>query len=267
MKDWDPELYNRFRNYRAEPFCAILARLKIDPDEKIVDLGCGSGENTVELVRRAPRGSALGIDSSPAMIAQACAALSTLPAELAARVEFELGDLSSIRLPNRYSLVFSNAALHWLDDHRAALAACHSLLEGGGKLVVQMPANDQETAQATLSNLAGESPWRETLGGVTLRAHKVGSPRYYREILAQLGFVDIDCYYQVFTHPMNGPDDVVQWSRATALRPFLEALAEDRLRDAFVAQWRNRLAHAYGTDGPFIFNFRRIFLWARREAA
>ncbi len=105
-KDWDPDLYNRFRRYRAEPFQAILARLRLDPDANIVDLGCGSGENTVELARMAPRGVALGIDSSPAMIAKADAAKNALPSELAARIEFRLGDIAAIDLPDRYSLVF-----------------------------------------------------------------------------------------------------------------------------------------------------------------
>jgi trans-aconitate 2-methyltransferase len=65
---------------------------------------------------------------------------------------------------------------------------------------------------------------------------------------------------------MNGPHEVVEWSRATVLRPFLEALPEDR-RDSFVAQWRGRLEEAYGTRGAMRLNFRRIFLWARREAS
>src|ERR1700731_4093399 len=114
MNDWDPELYNRFRSYRAEPFGAILARLEIDPAEKLVDLGCGSGENTIELARRAARGCALGIDSSPAMIARSNAAKDALAPELAARLEFKLGDIGALQLADRYSLVFSNAALHWI---------------------------------------------------------------------------------------------------------------------------------------------------------
>ncbi|HZY58710.1 MAG TPA: methyltransferase domain-containing protein [Candidatus Binataceae bacterium] len=266
MNDWEPDLYNRFRSYRAEPFHAILARLKIAGDETIVDLGCGSGENTVELARRAPHGAALGIDSSPAMIAKANAAKAALPADLAARLDFRLGDIGAIRLPDRYSLVFSNAALHWIDDHRRALAACHGILRQGGKLVVQMPANYEETAQVTLSALATEPPWRALLARVEVPSRKVGSPQSYTELLTQLGFVDIDCYYQVFVHPMNGPHEVVEWSRATVLRPFLEALPEDR-RDSFVAQWRGRLEEAYGTRGAMRLNFRRIFLWARREAS
>jgi trans-aconitate 2-methyltransferase len=265
MTDWEPELYNRFRSYRSEPFRAILARLEIALDGQIVDLGCGSGENTIELAGRARNGAALGIDSSPAMIAKAQAARNALPEDLAARIDFRLGDMAFPGPPAGYSLVFSNAAMHWLDDHRAALAAWHSILRPGGKLVVQMPANDEETAQATLAVLAGESPWREIMNGVELPARKVGSPRYYRQLLGELGFVDVDCYYQVFAHPMNGPDEVVEWSRATALRPFVGALPEDQ-RERFVAQWRGRLEQAYGTKGPLIFNFRRIFLWARCKA-
>ncbi|HEY6394126.1 MAG TPA: methyltransferase domain-containing protein, partial [Candidatus Binataceae bacterium] len=68
VKDWDPELYNRFRDYRAEPVNAMLKRLRFSEDDRIVDLGCGTGENTVELARATARGTALGIDSSLAMI-------------------------------------------------------------------------------------------------------------------------------------------------------------------------------------------------------
>lgn len=266
MTDWDPELYNRFREYRAEPCRAILARLQIDAAERVVDLGCGSGENTVELARRAPRGSALGIDSSPAMIERANAGKSELPDEPAARLEFRLGDIGAPQLSDRYSLAFSNAALHWIGDHSRALAAWHRLLLPGGKLVVQMPANYEETAQVTLTRLAGESPWRDLLSGVEVPSARVGSPDYYTRLLDELGFVDINCYYQMFAHPMKGPAEVVEWSRSTVLRPFLDALPEDR-REDFVAQWRRRMEQAYGTCGPLTFNFRRIFLWARRKAS
>ncbi len=266
MTDWDPELYNRFRSYRAQPFRAILARLRIDSNEKIVDLGCGSGENTIELARRAPRGCALGIDSSPAMIERANAARSGLSVELGARVEFRLGEIAAPELTGRFSLVFSNAALHWVSDHRRALARWHRLLRAGGKLVVQMPANYEEAAQVTLTRLASEPPWRERLRGVEVPSARVGSPDCYERLLDELGFVDVDCYYQTFAHPMNGPSEVVEWSRSTVLRPFLDVLAEDR-REDFIAQWRRRLQQAYGAGGPLTFNFRRIFLWARRKAS
>lgn len=264
MKDWEPDQYNRFRTYRAEPFYAILARLRLDPAEDIVDLGCGSGENTIELARRAPQGRALGIDSSPAMIGRANAAREQLEQQLASRLEFRLGDIGKVELSRQCSLVFSNAALHWIKEHRRVLAHWHGLLRPGGQLVVQMPANSHESAQVALTALSREPPWREWLGAVEVASASVASPACYAQMLKELGYVEVDCYYQVFNHPMNGPADVVQWSRATVLRPFLEALPP-AYRDEFVEQWRHRLERAYG-GGPFNFEFRRIFLWARRKA-
>ncbi len=265
MTDWDPELYNRFRRYRAEPFEHILRRLELGPDERMIDLGCGSGENTVDLARRSARGFALGLDSSPAMIEQANALRAGLSPELAKRVQFVLGDLRRLSAAEEYSLVFSNAAMQWVSDHRAVLEACFRALVPSGKMVVQMPSNHQETAQATLSLLAREEPWRSMLRGVVPLTSVLGTPEDYRHLLGELGFVDADCYYWSFAHPMGGPAEVVEWMWATALRPFLAALPEP-VRVDFVTQWRKRLEQAYGTTGELTLHFRRLFIWGRRPA-
>jgi len=266
MTDWDPELYNRFRRYRAEPVEAILDRLEFGPDDRIVDLGCGSGENTVELARRTARGSALGVDSSLAMIERADALRSTLDAELAARVRFELADIARFAAREQYTLVFSNAALQWISDRRSVLAACYRALVPGGRLVVQMPANQQETYHVVLRQLIGEKPWRSMIrAGATPLHQDVEEPKRYRRWLAELGFVDVDCYYQTFNHPMRSPAEIVEWCRATTLRPLMEALPEDR-RESFIECWRARLEQAYGTTGSLMFPFRRLFVWGRRPA-
>src|ERR1700691_1365945 len=90
MSDWDPDLYTRSRRSRAEPVAHILSRLQLGDDEKIIYLGCGSGENTLELARRSSRGTALGVDGSPAMIEAARKLLDAEPAELKSRVSFEM---------------------------------------------------------------------------------------------------------------------------------------------------------------------------------
>jgi trans-aconitate 2-methyltransferase len=266
MSDWDPELYNRFRRYRAEPFEAILARLDLSGQQRIVDLGCGSGENTVELARRAAEGTALGIDSSAAMIERANRLRAMLEPALAARVQFAQGDIATFSATAEYTLVFSNAALHWLKDHRAIFRACFKALAPGGQIVVQMPANDEETAKLALGRLAGEERWRAKLAEVQAPSPSLGSPEHYRELLAELGFVEIDCYYHIFQHPMGNPAEVVEWYKSTGLRPFLDALAPAE-HPAFLAALVERLNEAYGTDGPITFPFRRLFIWGRRPPA
>ena len=95
MADWNPELYNRFRRYREEPFLAILERLRLRGEESIIDLGCGSGENTVELARRVPRGCAVGIDSSSAMIEAANKVLEGVEGEVRERLSFQLANIAT----------------------------------------------------------------------------------------------------------------------------------------------------------------------------
>jgi trans-aconitate 2-methyltransferase len=266
MADWDPDLYHRFRRYRDEPVAMILARLSLANAARIIDLGCGTGEHTVELARRSPAGSAMGLDSSPAMVDRATALRAGLPADLQARVAFTLADFRDFAAHGEYDLVFSNAAFQWARDHRDLLARSFRALRPGGRLVVQMPANDRETAQATIHALAAEARWQAALGNLrTPSGANVSTPAAYSAMLAEIGFTEIDCHYHVFRHPMGSAAEVVEWSRATALRPYLDALPADR-RDDFIAELTRRLEHGYGGAGPLVFEFRRLFLWARRAA-
>lgn len=265
MQDWNPELYNRFRAYRAEPFVEILERLTLGGAERIVDLGCGSGENTLELALRSPQSRVLGVDSSRSMIEAARSLLSRSEPTLGERVSFSVGDIRDFHADGEYTVVFSNAALQWVAGHRGVFAALYRALAPGGRLVVQMPANERETTQMTILALCGEEPWRAMLSGINLPSRTVAAPDDYRAMLSELGFERIDCYYRTFEHPMRSTAEIVEWSRATVLRPLLGAIPareHPRFLDALAA----RLASAYGTPGPLVFPFRRLFIWAARPA-
>jgi trans-aconitate 2-methyltransferase len=268
MTDWDPELYNRFQRYRSEPAEMLIAQLEIGATEKIIDFGCGTGENTVALAERTPHGFALGIDSSPAMIARAEALREGLTPKLRSRVEFRIGDFSDYRegaSTDGYTIVFSNAALQWVRGHREALAQWHRELAPGGQLAVQMPANESETAQMTIVALAREEPWRTLAGKVEMPSHQVAEPDEYAVMLRAIGFSEVDCRYHVFHHPMASIEEVVEWHRATALRPLLDRIPIER-QGEFLDELTRRLESAYRTRGPMVFNFRRLFLRARRAA-
>jgi trans-aconitate 2-methyltransferase len=265
MTDWDPELYHRFRRYRSEPVQMIFQRLALGPRENIADLGCGTGEHTVELARRSPEGFATGIDSSPAMIASALKVRAGLEPTLRDRVSFVYGDMREFGAPNTYSVIFSNAALQWISDQRPVFAACFAALKPGGRLVVQMPANAHETAQVTLRALAAEPRWRKAIGIDLEETLTVLEPATYHTMLAGLGFAGIDCHYHIFQHPMESPAAVIEWSRATVLRRVLERLPEAR-HEEFLSELERRLIKAYGASGPLIFPFRRVFLWASRPS-
>jgi len=262
MADWNPELYSLFRRYRAEPVEHILSRLPLGEDERILDLGCGPGDNTLELARRSVHSIVHGIDLSPAMIASANRLRADQPADLQRRLTFAVGDIAQLTSNSIQTVIFSNAALQWLRHHRQVLTTWFGALAPGGRLVVQMPANEHETGKIELSLLARETEWRDALGGIDQSFRDVPPPEHYTRLLQEIGYIDVNCYFLTFHHPMERAADVAQWYRATGLRPFLDALPEAR-HDEFVAAYSKRLERAYGTTGAITFDFRRLFIWGR----
>src|SRR5262249_2283233 len=111
---WDPETYELFKRERAEPFEALLALAKQGPFARGVDLGGGPGGVAASEQERLRGASMLGIDSSPAMVAQAAR-------HAGPGLTFAPGDLAAWTGDHDHDLVLSNAALQWAEDHRAVL--------------------------------------------------------------------------------------------------------------------------------------------------
>ncbi len=111
----------------------LIGQLNLHGDEHILDLGCGDGKVTAELAAAVPRGSVTGADASPAMIEFANKTFS--PATFS-NVRFRAMDARKIKFERQFDLVFSNAALHWVDDHEAILRGASSVLKLGGRLVI-----------------------------------------------------------------------------------------------------------------------------------
>ena len=237
--------------------------------ERIVDLGCGTGENTAELARRfSRRGATLGLDSSPAMIDRALKLREEVggPA-LRERLSFVFADIREFNAGHEhsreYSMIFSNAALQWLTEHREIFTRCFEALAPGGRMAVQVPANDHETAQVTLDALAHEEPWRAVLAGVRAPSATVAAPEFSIGCSARsASSVSIATIIRTIIRwarqprSSNGaaqPCCAVTWICSMPRRePFIEALTA-------------RLERAYDTRGPLTFNFRRLFIWARRR--
>ena len=105
---WKPAQYERFREERAQPFWDLAALVDPRPGMTIVDLGCGTGELTAQLHQKLQARETIGIDSSAAMLARA----PSVPG-----LRFEQRDVAGFAPQDRFDLVFSNAALHWIPDH------------------------------------------------------------------------------------------------------------------------------------------------------
>lgn len=210
-----------------------------------VDLGCGTGELTQRLHYELRLASTLGLDNSPAML-ERCAEYRD------EGLSFQLGDASTLQ--GSYDLIFSHAALQWLDDHPALFAHLKSCLKGDGQLAIQMPTNFDHPAHAAATALAGEF-------GVAPRQVSVLKPEEYSRILWQLGFRRQHVRLQVFPHVLESRDSVLEWVKGTLLTDYQRRLPPEKFGE-FLPAYAQRLQEVLPDEKPFFYPFKRLLIWA-----
>ncbi len=255
MSQWDPGQYERFKNERSRPFYDLLALVVTRPSMRVVDLGCGTGELTAELHQRLGAIETIGVDSSETML-QKSAALAT------ANLRFERARIEDWSPHSPLDLVFSNAALHWVDDHPALFARLVTFLAPNGQIAVQMPSNDDHPSHRAAAEVASESPFREALGGFVRRFPNLAIDEYAR-LLDELGFHDPNVRLQVYLHHLTSRDEVFEWTRGTLLTAYLERLPKE-LHAPFLARYREALRACLPEEHPYRYPFKRILVHATK---
>ncbi len=250
----DPAQYARFADQRSRPFFNLLERVPNDlPFSRIVDLGCGSGELTREIADRWPNAEVLGLDNSASMLASAG------DHELPGRLEFALRDIDDYSQPA--DLIFTNAALQWVDDHEALFPRLAALVNPGGVFAVQMPFSHVQPSHELLEETARTGPWASRLE--SWHRFQVLPLSWYVELLIGLGF-EVDAWATTYYFVLPGENPVREWIKGTALQPILNLL-DSQEQAAFLDQYSAKLKSAY-PQGPAgtIYPFNRIFFVARR---
>src|SRR5712691_9665893 len=122
---WDPARYARHGRFVADLALPVVELLAPQPGERVLDLGCGDGVLTEQLVAWGCQ--VVGIDSSAAQVA-------------AARrrgLDAHVMDGQHLPFANEFDAVFSNAALHWMPRTDAVLAGVWRALKPGGRFVAE----------------------------------------------------------------------------------------------------------------------------------
>src|SRR5215212_7110335 len=153
---WDPKQYHKFQAERSAPFFDLLALVEIRPHLKVVDLGCGTGELTRQLADALPDSDVTGIDFSSQMLEKASAF--TRPG-----LHFEQGDQAG--LTGEWDLIFSNAALHWTENHAELIPNLYRRLTPGGQIAIQIPSNHNHISHQVYRETADEEPFKTILKG------------------------------------------------------------------------------------------------------
>jgi trans-aconitate 2-methyltransferase len=254
--DWSARQYLKFEDDRTRPPRDLLAQVPLTAPRRVIDLGCGPGNSTELLLARFPAAEVVGLDSSPDMLRQA---RERLPG-----VTFVQGELASWTPPAATDLLFANAVMQWVPDHPVVLQRLLTALPPGGVLALQMPDNTNEPALALMREVGASGPWAAKLSASHAARDDLPTPGGYYDLLRPL-CNRLDIWHTVYNHVMAGPEGIVEWFKGSALRPFLNSIAEDE-RAAYLAAYTARIARAYPAcfDGKVLLRFPRLFILAVR---
>jgi trans-aconitate 2-methyltransferase len=251
---WNPDVYLAHADHRGRPFFDLLSRVGASSPRRVVDLGCGPGNLTVTLAERWPDAIIEAVDSSPEMV----------EAARARGLDVSLGALEAWSPKPDTDVVLSNAALHWVPEHRELLVRWAGELPRGGWIAVQVPGNFDAPSHAAVRELASSPKWIDALRNIPFRVGVVvDSAVRYASMLTDAGCT-VDTWETTYVHELTGENPVLSWIAGTSLTPVQDALGESQWQE-FRGELIPMLDERYPVraDGRTFYPFRRIFIVAQ----
>jgi SAM-dependent methyltransferase len=248
---WNAALYQGSHAFVWEYGRDLLQLLAPRSGEKILDLGCGTGQLTAEIARTGAQ--VTGADNSATMIEQARHNFPQLP--------FELADARSLPFPQQFDAVFSNAALHWVSDPDAAAASIARTLKPGGRFVAELggkgnnaavlEAAFQAMADLGVPETARQTPWY------------FPSVSEYALVLERNGLeVTFAALFDRPTRLEGGARGLADWITMFGAR--LTAPLQSDLYPEFLRRLERYAAPRLFRDGVWTVDYRRLRITARQ---
>jgi trans-aconitate 2-methyltransferase len=190
---WDGVAYDALPLPHEQWGKRTIEALKLQPNETLLDAGCGTGRDAQLALEQLPHGALICVDQSSTMLDQCRSRFGQEP-----RVCIIEGNLDQV-LPvedESVDAIMSVAALHWLADHNNVWRHFFTALKPGGRIA---------TDCGGFGNLA------KTLALVPQINEEIKFPTWYyanvsstEQLLKEAGFVDIQVSLR--PHPTPLPD-------------------------------------------------------------
>lgn len=220
---WNAEEYERHSSNQAEWARELIAKMGLEGNEAVLDIGCGDGKITAAIAALLPRGHIIGIDSSAEMIRLARQRHS------GSRIAFEHRDVRALADRERFDVVFSNAALHWVKDHLPVLRRVRRSLKTGGRLVFQMGGRGNAREVVAVLEDLSRGKWAPFFRNFSFPYGFYGVEEYRRWLkTAGLQPRRVELIAKDMRH--RGPGGLAGWLRTTWL-PYLERVPAEREED------------------------------------
>jgi len=255
--EFDGKKYEKASAHQKEWGTKLIAELDLQGTEQILDLGCGDGTLSAQIADLVPNGEVVGIDASRGMIEAA-------QTKVRKNLRFLLMDIKELNFVERFDLVFSNATLHWIKDHKRLLRNAGRALVKGGSLRF---------------NFAGEgncshffSVIREAMSAEEFAVHFAGfdwpwympSVEEYSALMYASEMMSGRVWGENADRYFSDAEEMIKWIDQPSLVPFLAHLpngAKPRFREFVI---KRMIEKTQQDDGRCFETFRRINVSAQK---
>ena len=249
--EFDGEKYAKASDHQKEWGAKLIADIALVGSERILDLGCGDGALTAQIADLLPAGEVVGIDASQGMI-------DATSANARANLSFILMDIDSFEFVDRFDVVFSNATLHWVKDHRRLYHNVNRALREGGRIRFNFAGD------GNCSHLFGVVREAMSLGEFSTAFAEFEWPWYtpsveeYSQLVDASGVDHARVWGENADRFFPDVDAMVAWVDQPSLVPFLERVPQG-LAGAFREFVVSRMIEeTKQQDGRCFETFRRI---------
>src|SRR5271157_3851245 len=251
-KDWNPDLYLKFRNERTQPSIDLISKININfPPKSILDIGCGPGNSSQALLQRWPDANLTGIDNSPKMIDKA---KKSYPENT-----WIVADAATYLPDTKYDIVFSNATIQWIPDHEKLFKNFLNLTNDGGVLAISVPRFYEMPISKIIARIAGNEKWKAATKGAAAAFTRHDYQFYYN--LISPDYQAVEMWQTDYIHVLESQSAIIEWTSSTGMKPYLDRLKdEDKLQFEDEVLSEIKFDYLVQKNGKVLFPFRRLFM-------
>ena len=255
---WDANLYQESSRFQYNLGLMAIERLQPTDSERIMDIGCGNAIVTIEIAKLIPQGEVVAIEYSKEMYQKAN---ENIQQSKITNIKILNMNAINIAFSNEFDAVFSNSAIHWINNLERMYGLIYRALKNKGRMLIQTALREQNLLMNIIFKTSQIREFRKPLRKVRLpwRFCTVDENRVFLE---ENHFIDISIEPYRYSIGFENLDELTNFCKAAALVPFLNALPLE-MHDEFIDRFQQTFLEL-NESGELKIEMNRVFISGRK---